>query len=95
MWIIDDVWLIIKSYLLMDDWKWKFGKVLNELPRAKTVKHLSTYRRTKNGFAIIKRFQKIGYFKNYERFIVNLYIDKIDNRIICPYDCDEFVGTDD
>ena len=22
-------------------------------------------------------------------------IDKIDNRIICPYDCDEFVGTDD
>ena len=34
VWIIPEIWAIIKSFLLEDEWKWKFREVVKELPKA-------------------------------------------------------------
>ena len=78
MWIIPEVWAIIKSFLLEDEWRWKFREVVKELPKAKYLK-LSTVRvcRAPINLTIRKRFQKLNFFKNpFERFITICSIDK-------------------
>ena len=88
MWIIPEVWAIIKSFLLEDEWKWKFRKVVKELPKAKYLK-LSTVRvcRAPINLPIRKRFQKLNFFENhFERLISICSMDKIylqtERRII-------------
>ena len=79
VWIIPEVWAIIKSFLLEDEWKWKFRKVVKELPKANYDNDLSTIRvcRAPINLTIRKRFQKLNFFKNpFERFITICSIDK-------------------
>jgi len=61
MYFVDDVWLEIKSFLLLQHYKWLFNKVLKELPKPK-IKDLSIYREIPQG-AIIKHFETVNYFK--------------------------------
>lgn len=71
MWIIPEVWEIIKSFLLEEEWKWKFRKVIKELPKAQYCE-LSTIRicRAPINLTIRKRFQKLFFFENhFERLI--------------------------
>ena len=69
MYLIDDIWLEIKSFLLLEHKKWLFNMVLKELPKAQIEKHLSTYKRVNDDYAIVKHFEKINYFqKDYSRF---------------------------
>ena len=78
VWIIPEVWAIIKSFLLEDEWRWKFREVVKELPKAKYLK-LSTVRvcRAPINLTIRKRFQKLNFFKNhFERFISICSIDQ-------------------
>ena len=89
MWIIPEVWAIIKSFLLEDEWKWKFRKVVKELPKANNYIDLSTVRicRAPINLTIRKRFQKLNFFENhFERLISICSIDKIylqtERRII-------------
>ena len=79
VWIIPEVWAIIKSFLLEGEWRWKFRKVVKELPKAKNLK-LSTVRvcRAPINLTIRKRFQKLNFFENhFERLISICSIDKI------------------
>ena len=75
MWIIPELWRHIKSFILIDHWKWKFNKVLNELPKAKKIPHLAVYKRLTKDFAIIKHFQRLYFFNERERLIAVYFID--------------------
>ena len=80
VWIIPEVWAIIKSFLLEDEWRWKFREVVKELPKANYLK-LSTVRvcRAPINLTIRKRFQKLNFFENhFERLISICSIDKIN-----------------
>jgi hypothetical protein len=79
VWIIPELWAIIKSFLLEDEWKWKFREVVKELPKA-IYMHLSTVRvcRAPINLTIRKRFQKLNFFENHlERLISICYVDRV------------------
>jgi hypothetical protein len=93
MYLIDDVWDTIKSFLLFKHNKWLFNKVIKELPKPEIEPHLSTYRRINDDYAIVKSFEKVKYFKSY-RFTSICFITKDSFPSTPPYQ-DELIWTDD